>query len=313
MKFKNLEVPDYLFQSSNTYFRKATRQERNINLKKSLKKIHEMKKNLANLKTQSMRTQKIKVVSLKGIERKRQGVDKSLTNINEIERELDCSLDFKEDKSTEFQNESFMQRRIVRDEGELVTGGNENKNTSIQVSPKLPISKNLRNSLNLPHESQNGDKPFHHLRRAGSPVPLEMASSEQLSSAIQFSATNVDYEMSTGKLQEGSSIKLLPNTLNSGSNLRAEPQNNICSVCFDNKSDSVFMPCGHGGLCFTCSIEIWKKSDDCYLCRNKIFQILQIELDGDHSHGYYKVIASTEAFETSDTVELDGSEYEIID
>ena len=32
----------------------------------------------------------------------------------------------------------------------------------------------------------------------------------------------------------------------------------ICSVCFDNVPDSVFMDCGHGGMCYDCAIDIWK-------------------------------------------------------
>lgn len=41
----------------------------------------------------------------------------------------------------------------------------------------------------------------------------------------------------------------------------------LCEVCFSNPSDSVYMPCGHGGLCYDCAIDIWKTTDDCYLCR----------------------------------------------
>ena len=41
----------------------------------------------------------------------------------------------------------------------------------------------------------------------------------------------------------------------------------MCEVCYGNPPDSVYMPCGHGGMCYDCAIDIWKKSDDCYLCR----------------------------------------------
>jgi hypothetical protein len=41
----------------------------------------------------------------------------------------------------------------------------------------------------------------------------------------------------------------------------------LCEVCFANPPDSVYMPCGHGGMCYDCAIDIWKSSDDCYLCR----------------------------------------------
>lgn len=30
-----------------------------------------------------------------------------------------------------------------------------------------------------------------------------------------------------------------------------------CKVCFSKDSDSVIMPCGHGGLCFDCAHSLW--------------------------------------------------------
>lgn len=44
-------------------------------------------------------------------------------------------------------------------------------------------------------------------------------------------------------------------------------EENLCGVCFANEPDSVYMPCGHGGICYDCAIDIWKSSDECYLCR----------------------------------------------
>ena len=54
-----------------------------------------------------------------------------------------------------------------------------------------------------------------------------------------------------------------------------------CLICFDNGPDAVFMECGHGGrnyyryvlltfllgVCYECSLEIWKTTAECYLCR----------------------------------------------
>jgi hypothetical protein len=48
------------------------------------------------------------------------------------------------------------------------------------------------------------------------------------------------------------------------------PDGNVCCVCFDLEPNAVFMPCGHGGLCYECSVDVWKKSDECYLCRDVI-------------------------------------------
>ena len=47
---------------------------------------------------------------------------------------------------------------------------------------------------------------------------------------------------------------------------------NLCGVCYANPPDSVYMECGHGGICYECAIDIWKSSDECYLCRKVRFQ-----------------------------------------
>jgi len=31
-----------------------------------------------------------------------------------------------------------------------------------------------------------------------------------------------------------------------------------CLICFENPCDSVFLECGHGGVCYECSLDIWK-------------------------------------------------------
>jgi hypothetical protein len=41
-----------------------------------------------------------------------------------------------------------------------------------------------------------------------------------------------------------------------------------CLICFDNQPDAVFMDCGHGGVCYECSLDLWKRTGDCFLCRN---------------------------------------------
>lgn len=47
-----------------------------------------------------------------------------------------------------------------------------------------------------------------------------------------------------------------------------------CLVCFDKPPDAVFMECGHGGICYDCSLELWKATGECYLCRNEITHVL---------------------------------------
>ena len=48
-----------------------------------------------------------------------------------------------------------------------------------------------------------------------------------------------------------------------------------CLVCFEKAGDCVFMSCGHGGLCYECSTELWDKTGECYLCRK--VRILELQ------------------------------------
>jgi len=51
----------------------------------------------------------------------------------------------------------------------------------------------------------------------------------------------------------------------------------LCNVCFETDSDSIFMPCGHGGLCLKCCYDIWKTTGECYLCRQTVDYILRYD------------------------------------
>ena len=44
----------------------------------------------------------------------------------------------------------------------------------------------------------------------------------------------------------------------------------ICVICYDHNSDSVLLPCCHGGLCFDCAIQVSKQKAVCHFCR-KVF------------------------------------------
>ncbi len=80
-----------------------------------------------------------------------------------------------------------------------------------------------------------------------------------------------------------------------------ETMNNLCGVCFATEPDSVFMKCGHGGICYECAIDIWKSTGECYLCREEIEQILQVEPQKDENgNEYLKVIASTQLVDEDD-------------
>lgn len=50
-------------------------------------------------------------------------------------------------------------------------------------------------------------------------------------------------------------------------NVSADESNANCVICFENDPDSVYLPCGHGGICYECAMDVMKKTGECYLCR----------------------------------------------
>ena len=52
------------------------------------------------------------------------------------------------------------------------------------------------------------------------------------------------------------------------------------------------MECGHGGICLSCALDLWKKNNECYLCRNQISSLLEIDLENSQEQ-YLKVISET--------------------
>lgn len=55
----------------------------------------------------------------------------------------------------------------------------------------------------------------------------------------------------------------------------------LCTVCCIENSCAVFMSCGHGGLCYQCSVYIFLKQCVCHMCRTPIESIWQVEPKGN--------------------------------
>ena len=66
--------------------------------------------------------------------------------------------------------------------------------------------------------------------------------------------------------------------------------NRSCIVCFDGTPNAVFMKCGHGGICYKCAMDIFVKTKECYLCREHIDEVLEIESTNE---SLIKVISTT--------------------
>ena len=52
-----------------------------------------------------------------------------------------------------------------------------------------------------------------------------------------------------------------------------------CSICFEMAPNAVFLrACGHGGVCYSCAIDVFVTSRKCPFCRKDIDQIVIIDL-----------------------------------
>lgn len=60
------------------------------------------------------------------------------------------------------------------------------------------------------------------------------------------------------------------------------PDNSLCCVCVNNVPDGAFLPCGHGGLCYTCALDLVREQDECYMCREIIQRILKISINKNY-------------------------------
>ncbi|KRW99801.1 hypothetical protein PPERSA_07878 [Pseudocohnilembus persalinus] len=76
---------------------------------------------------------------------------------------------------------------------------------------------------------------------------------------------------------------------NDNEQIQEEP----CLVCFDNEPNAVNMPCGHGGICYECALDLLQKKEECFLCRDKLTEVFQIEQDAQNN-GNFKIMASVQ-------------------
>ncbi|KAL4478632.1 hypothetical protein ABPG74_006867 [Tetrahymena malaccensis] len=84
-----------------------------------------------------------------------------------------------------------------------------------------------------------------------------------------------------------------------------DESNANCVICFENEPDTVYLPCGHGGICYECGMDVMKKTGECYLCRHEIKQVVQIDFKSTDAQK--KIIAITAALEEKIDIDADKS------
>ena len=59
---------------------------------------------------------------------------------------------------------------------------------------------------------------------------------------------------------------------------RTQTLTGACLVCYDSPRNAVIMPCGHGGVCYQCAVQMWKSSGMCHLCRITIEAVCEVAI-----------------------------------
>lgn len=54
------------------------------------------------------------------------------------------------------------------------------------------------------------------------------------------------------------------------------PEENLCTICFEEQKNSFFQPCGHCATCYNCGLRIKEMSPECPICRQPIQEIGKI-------------------------------------
>jgi hypothetical protein len=52
-----------------------------------------------------------------------------------------------------------------------------------------------------------------------------------------------------------------------------------CSICWSEECNSVFLECGHGGICHNCANLLMKQKRQCHMCRSPIAQVVKIKVE----------------------------------
>ncbi|KAM3145059.1 hypothetical protein pb186bvf_002734 [Paramecium bursaria] len=166
----------------------------------------------------------------------------------------------------------------------------------------LTINLDIEQTQQLPDQAQTQHKretlKIHKFLIRMSSAYFRSASQLELRTRkFTMIATN---EIFTERGNKMSTSQMLP----TGNDQQAPPKKNVsevqqkqqsmsnrsCIVCFDGTPNAVFMKCGHGGICYKCAMDIFVKTKECYLCREHIDEVLEIESTNE---SLIKVISTT--------------------
>eukprot|EP01017_Pseudomicrothorax_dubius_P028566 TRINITY_DN3397_c0_g1_i3.p1 TRINITY_DN3397_c0_g1~~TRINITY_DN3397_c0_g1_i3.p1 ORF type:complete len:287 (+),score=18.80 TRINITY_DN3397_c0_g1_i3:324-1184(+) len=88
---------------------------------------------------------------------------------------------------------------------------------------------------------------------------------------------NQDSTKAKPKLKKAASFDLDTKAHPTAKELGSLTDRRYCLICLESFSNSVLMPCGHGGLCSVCALKILHCNRSCHLCRQTVNEVTEYE------------------------------------
>ena len=134
-------------------------------------------------------------------------------------------------------------------------GKNDRQSENVKKGARNPNPGNQNLALNSPYASEKAI-----------PSNFVFSPTKQFPKNLDYSEGDIDVRKNLPHCQ--------PPMLKKGESVVSSE--NLCTICYDTAPNAVFMDCGHGGICYECALESWKKNDNCILCRQRINKVLKI-------------------------------------
>lgn len=120
-----------------------------------------------------------------------------------------------------------------------------------EIKSKKPTETNNNDiSLQIPSEKANVDTDHHNCETEHVMLSLSVDDKENVGrfKGLRNAALNIE---------------------------EAEETEQLCFVCYERTANSIFMNCGHGGICSECAQETWNKKSSCITCRERISEVIK--------------------------------------
>jgi len=101
-------------------------------------------------------------------------------------------------------------------------------------------------------------------------TPRHKKSKSEMVGRIQIAAETVETE------PKYTNVSMVDASIHQSVDFSSNSTQKVCMICCSEEPNAVIMDCGHGGLCYSCSIELWKVQKCCHICRREISQVLEI-------------------------------------